>query len=158
MRKRLYSLLCLLGFLLPCSLWAQVSVTGTVTDASRTPLSGVSVSLRNTAIGTTTDANGKFSLTIPERTGFIEVSHLGYLTQSFEAANISGDLNIVLQEAIIDRMEEVVVTGFASSVKRSNLGNAVSTISSKQLTGITVQPTLDAALYGKFTGSNISAN
>ena len=157
MRKGLYALLCLAGLLLPCSLWAQVSVTGTVTDASKTPLSGVSVRLRNTAIGTTTDANGKFSLSIPNRTGTIEVSYIGYQTRTFEAANLSGDLDISMQEDV-GRMEEVVVTGFASSVKRSNLGNAVSTISSKQLTGITVQPTLDAALYGKFTGSNVSAN
>ena len=55
-------------------------------------------------------------------------------------------------------LSEVVVTGLASSVRRSNLGNAVSTVTSKQLVGTTVQPTLDGALYGKFTGSNISTN
>src|SRR5204863_4627072 len=69
----------------------------------------------------------------------------------------SRQLSVSLQEDI-GRLEEVVVTGLASSVKRSNSGNAVSTVSAKQLTGTTVQPTMDAALYGKFNGANISAN
>ena len=51
-----------------------------------------------------------------------------------------------------------MITGLATGMKRTNVAHAVATVSAKALTGTTVQPTLDAALYGKFTGANISAN
>ncbi len=55
-------------------------------------------------------------------------------------------------------LDEVIITGWASNVKRSNLANAVSSISSQELVGTTVQSTMDGALYGKLTGINIIAN
>jgi len=55
-------------------------------------------------------------------------------------------------------LDEVIVTGLASSVKRSNLANSVDYISSKQLTEVTTQSTMDGALYGKFKGADIRAN
>jgi len=55
-------------------------------------------------------------------------------------------------------LEEVVITGLASSVKRSNLANAVSTVSAKELTGTTTIQTTDGALYGKVAGATIRSN
>ena len=52
----------------------------------------------------------------------------------------------------------MVVSGLASSVKRSNLANSIATISSKQLTGIAPAQTFDAAISGKIPGANITAN
>jgi len=150
-------LLCLLAFLLPLAVWAQVSVSGTVTDAAKNPLSGVSVRLQNSNIGAATDTAGRFHLNLPNRSGVLEFSYVGYTMQTVRVSSMSGNQGIIMAEDA-GRMNEVVVTGIASSVKRSNLGNAVSSVSAKLLTGTTVQPTLDAALYGKFTGSNISAN
>ena len=63
-------------------------------------------------------------------------------------------MDLVLAEDIAN-LDEVVVTGLASSIKRSNLANAVSTISSEEITGVTTQQTVDGALYGKLTGVNI---
>src|SRR5689334_7214164 len=67
------------------------------------------------------------------------------------------DLVVRLQEDV-GHLEEIVVTGLASSTKRSNLAHAVGTISAKQLVGTTPQATVDAALYGKFPGAIVSAN
>ena len=56
------------------------------------------------------------------------------------------------------QLDEIVITGLGSSVKRSNLANAVATVSSKELVGKTNQSTIDGALYGKVTGVNITAS
>lgn len=152
--KRLQFLCCLLAPLWVCS---QVSVSGTVVDSRSNPIQFASVKLKNANLGTTTDANGKFSLTLPGRGGLLEVSYIGFKSQTVEVSNNAADLTIRLQEDV-GHLEEVVVTGLASSVKRANLAHAVGTISAKQLTGTTPQPTVDAALYGKFPGAIVSAN
>jgi hypothetical protein len=56
------------------------------------------------------------------------------------------------------RLDEVVVTGLATSVKRRNLANAVVSISSRDLTGTAPAQTFDAALNGKVPGALINAN
>ena len=153
--SRLFPLL--LSLVTPFFLFAQVSVTGTVTDASNRPVQGASVKLKNSNLGTATDVNGKFQIIIPGSGGELDISYVGYKTQTLSVNNNIADQVIKLEEDI-GNLEEVIVTGLASSVRRSNLANAVSTVSAKKLTGITSQSTVDGALYGKFPGSNISAN
>ena len=157
MRKQVQALCFLLLLWLPFAAIAQVVVSGTVTDAGNAPLTGVSVRVRGTSTATVTDNAGRFTLTLPQASGTLELSYVGYTTQQVAISPSITNYNVRLQEAEA-RMNEVVITGLASSVKRSNLGNAVASVSAKELTGTTVQPTMDAALYGKFTGSNISAN
>lgn len=152
---KLAFLLCAL--LLPFLSFAQVIVSGIVRDATNSPLAGVTVRQLNSNTATSTDANGRFSLTLPQRTGSIEFTSVGYARQVIPVSQIGEGFKLQMQEEA-GALSEVVVTGLASSVRRSNLGNAVSTITAKQLVGTTVQPTLDAALYGKFPGSDISAN
>jgi TonB-linked SusC/RagA family outer membrane protein len=136
---------------------AQIVVTGTVVDASNTPLAKVSVRHTISSVTTSTDSAGHFSLSIPSKSGNIEFTSIGFASQTVPVTQI-GDNFVMKMKEDAGKLEEVVVTGLATTVRRSNLGNAVSSVSAKQLTGTTVQPTLDAALYGKFTGSNISAN
>lgn len=157
MRKQL-QVLCLMLFLcLHFNAMAQVVVSGTVTGPLNDPLAGVSVQVRGTAVATLTDGAGRFTLTLPQASGTLEFSFVGYATQQVAISPAISNYTVRLQEAEA-RLNEVVITGLASTVKRSNLGNAVASVSAKELTGTTVQPTMDAALYGKFTGSNISAN
>lgn len=143
---------------LPILSFAQQIASGTVTDANNVPIPGASVKLRNSNAGTSTDAQGKFSLSIPDKGGTLEISSIGFRTQtvSVSSANLSG-ITIRLGEDV-GRLEEVVVTGLATSVKRRNLANAVATISSKQLAGTAPAQTFDAALNGKVTGAYINAN
>jgi TonB-linked SusC/RagA family outer membrane protein len=157
MRRKIDALVFVLLFLLPFGVMAQVVVSGTVTDAANAPLTGVSVRLRNSPASTLTDAAGHFTLTVPKASGILEFTYVGYNTQTVTLSPNLTTYDIKMQEAE-GRLNEVVITGLASSVKRSNAGNAVASVSAKELTGTTVQPTMDAALYGKFTGSNISAN
>jgi hypothetical protein len=157
MRKRLQVLLFLFGIAAPALLRAQTGVSGTITDQKGSPLVGVSVKVKGSEGGTMTDAGGKFTLMIPGRSATLEISSIGFKTQTVQVSESSPSVSIKLQEDA-GRLDEVVVTGLASSVKRANLANAVSSVSAKELVGTTVQPTMDAALYGKVTGSNVSAN
>ena len=61
-------------------------------------------------------------------------------------------------EQDVAKLDEVVVTGLSTTVKRRNLANAVATISSKELSGTAPAQTLDAALEGKIPGAYINAN
>jgi TonB-linked SusC/RagA family outer membrane protein len=154
--KNIVTTLALLIFL-PAALYAQTkTITGVITDDKGSPLIGASVIVANSTSGTTTDAQGKFKLTIPENAS-ITISAVGYKSQTFKASDISGDLNTKLEEDI-GKLEEVVVTGMATTVKRRNLANAVATVSSKELNGVAPAQTFDAALEGKIPGAYINAN
>src|SRR6185436_1186732 len=67
------------------------------------------------------------------------------------------DLTVKLVSDVA-RLDEVVVTGLVTNVKRSNLANAVTTVSGKDLTGTTAPQTFDGALSGKVVGANITSN
>jgi len=136
---------------------AQFMVSGKVTDTDNEPLIGVTVQVAGTGLGTISDLDGKFSLQVPGESGVLEFSYTGYALQSIEVSGATSDLAIVMDtESTI--LDEVVITGLATNVKRSNTANAVAQISSDELTGVTVQPTMDGALYGKFAGAELRSN
>jgi TonB-linked SusC/RagA family outer membrane protein len=145
----------LFGFALPAVMYAQVTVSGKVTDAAGSPLPGATVSVKSTNISTQTDVNGAFSIKAPNANSKLVISYVGFATKTVSAE--TGDIVIKLEEDN-SKLSEVVVTGLATSVKRSNLANAVGTINAKQLTGSTRPQTLDAAMQGKMPGAQISAN
>jgi TonB-linked SusC/RagA family outer membrane protein len=133
---------------------AQYVAKGTVKDDKGEPLTGVSVVLKGTTRGTITDIDGNYSLDVPSEASNLVFSYVGYTSITGAANSASG---IVLEEDLAS-LEEVVVTGLASSIKRSNAGNAVARITAEELTGSTRPQTLDGALSGKVIGANIVAN
>jgi TonB-linked SusC/RagA family outer membrane protein len=136
---------------------AQVTITGTVTDSRSNPLPGATINLKNTNLATSSDLNGKFLLTIPGTKGAVIISNIGFTPQTINVDANNKNLSVVLIEEA-GKLEEVIVSGLATSIKRSNLANSIATISGKELIGTTTQETVDGALYGKFTGANVSAN
>ncbi|HNP23541.1 MAG TPA: SusC/RagA family TonB-linked outer membrane protein [Panacibacter sp.] len=158
MRKLMLSLAgVFLLFLLPDLLYAQgKTVTGKVTDISGLPMAGVSVSVLKSTQGTVTDADGKFKIQVADNASIV-FSFTGFKSQTFKVSDASGDLSIKMEEDI-GKLEEVVVMGLATTVKRKNLSNAVGTISAKQLNGVAPAQTFDAALNGKIPGAYINAN
>ena len=135
---------------------AQQIISGTVVDENSFPVIGAAVLVKGTTIGTVTDIDGSYNLNIPSDDVEIEVSYIGFSTQTVRYDDGSY-ANITLSESSTS-LDEVVITGLASSIKRSNLANAVASISAKELTGVTTQNTIDGALYGKFKGADIRAN
>ena len=137
--------------LLPVSLYAQIkTISGQVTDTKSNPLASASVLITHSTQGTSTDAEGKFKITVPEN-AFIVVSAIGYKSQTFKVSDISGDLSVKLEENVT-KLEEVVVTSLTTTVKRRNLANSIATVNSKQLNGVAPAQTFDGALNGKIPG------
>jgi TonB-linked SusC/RagA family outer membrane protein len=126
-----------------------------VTDENEETLIGVSILVVGTTSGTVTDIDGRYSVNVPAGAEKLLFSYTGFASKKVSVSGANSNLNVVLEEGF-NNLDEVVVTGLASSVKRSNLANAVSTISAEELTGATSQQTVDGAMYGKLTGVNIT--
>lgn len=126
-------------------------------DANGQPIPGANVVIRGTNRGATTDAQGRYTLTDVPANGRLQISSIGFLSkeQTISAGQTSFDVSLVEDVA---NLEEVVVSGLATNVKRSNLANAVTLLDSKALTGTTQPVTTDGALQGKIAGANIVAN
>ncbi len=152
-------ILSLLAFVLlsVSTVMAQSSVTGNIKDGTGEDLIGVSVLVKGTAIGTISDFEGNYSINFPGDAATLVFSYIGFSDQEIEVTSSTGKLDVVLSDESTV-LDEVVVTGFATNVKRSNLANSVASISADKLTGITVQSTMDGALYGKFKGAEIRSN
>lgn len=153
--KKLYLLLaciCLFAF----SANAQKVVKGKVTDAAGEPLVAVNIGVKGTSSGTISDVNGNYSLSVPANGTTLVFSFVGYKTKEV-AIGTQTEINVALDEDE-EVLEEVVISGLASTVKRSNLANSVASIDASVIAGTTTQSTVDGALYGKFKGANIVAN
>lgn len=129
-------------------------ITGQVVSAEEnSPLPGVSIVLKGTSIGTVTDADGKFSLEVPEK-GVLTISFVGYLTEEVELAGQT-TLNIALVQDV-KNLEEVVVVGYGT-VKKRDLTGAISTISSQQI-GQIPNATVANILQGRAAGVDVVSN
>lgn len=156
MRKVLgYWLPVLIGLAWPFLAAAQQTVKGRITDPAGNPLFGATVSVKGANVSVQSDESGNFSLQLPGGSNRLEVSFVGYLTQTVVVK--AGILSIQMKEDDTN-LNEVVVTGLASTIKKSNAANSVARISAKELTGSTRPPTLDGAISGKVPGAQITAN
>src|SRR5690606_22230734 len=104
------------------------TVRGKVTDNNGNPLAGVSITLKSSsAVGTTTDNNGMYLLTVP-RNAVLVFQQLGHVSQEISVGE-NREINVQM-EADMANMEEVVVVGYGTQ-KKSHLTGAVSSISVK---------------------------
>ncbi|UOE47478.1 SusC/RagA family TonB-linked outer membrane protein [Mucilaginibacter sp. SMC90] len=141
---------------MPVLLFAQTkTLTGTVVTEKNGPVQGATIALKNNALVTVSDANGKFTISIPNN-AIITVSAIGYKAQTIDVSRLS-TIQVKLAGDVAN-LDEVVVTGLATTVKRKNLANAVAVINAKTLNGTAPAQTFDAALEGKIPGAYINAN
>lgn len=129
-------------------------VTGRVTDAATgEPLVGVTVIVRDTNVGTTTDADGIFSLNIPEDAEMLAFSYIGYIT---EEVPIGDETNFDIElSADVATLDDLVVVGYGVQ-RRSEVTGSVGIVTADELT-----PTSFNALQGlrgKVAGVNIFTN
>jgi hypothetical protein len=143
MKKVKLLFVLLLGFI-SLAMQAQ-QVSGIVLDEDDNPIPGVNVIVEGTANGTTTDFDGNFSISANNGDRLI-FSFIGYATQTLAADGQTMSINLSPDATQLD---EIVITGLGSSVKRGNLANAVATVSTEELVGKTNQSTIDGALYGR---------
>ncbi|MEO6287997.1 MAG: SusC/RagA family TonB-linked outer membrane protein, partial [Dyadobacter sp.] len=132
----------------------EVHVSGEIRDEKNGIVPGASVVLQGTTKGTTTDANGKFSLAVPKSGSVLIVSFLGYKRQEITVGNrTSFDVKL---ESSSDDLQEVVVVGYGTQRKQTLTG-AISNIVSDQIK-TTTHTSLAQSLQGKVAGVQIRQN
>jgi TonB-dependent starch-binding outer membrane protein SusC len=131
----------------------DINITGKVTGSSdNEPLVGVNVVVEGTTKGAITDADGSFSLTAPSD-GILVFSFIGYETQKIPVNNQSV-INISLVSSA-SALNEVVVIGYGSAVKKDMTGSVKSLKNTEFNRGIINSP--EQLLQGKVAGVNVTS-
>ncbi|OOQ57725.1 SusC/RagA family TonB-linked outer membrane protein [Mucilaginibacter pedocola] len=128
------------------------TITGKVTDSKNLPLPGVNVQLKGTTTGTTTDINGNYRLTVPNATGTLVFSFIGFASQEVTFSESKTTINIQLLDEP-KGLDEVVVVGYGTQ-RRGEVTSAVSTVKAKDFVKGSVN---DAAqlIRGKVPGLSV---
>ena len=124
------------------------TVTGRVTDATGQPLPGVSVTIKGTQFGATTNSNGEFSIVVPDDNATLVFSYVGYDSQETRVGTRTA-VNVQLQTSTRS-MDQVVVIGYGTASKRDLTGSIVK-VSGKEVSD---KPNANpvASLQGKVAG------
>jgi len=151
-----FRLLSLLVVLLPAVGSAQSSlrnITGQVNNESGEPLAGVTIVLKGTGNGTTTDADGKFGMNVAATDQALLVSYIGYLTNEvpLTPANF---YDIRLRPGSTE-LDELVVTALGITREKKALGYAIQEVKGEQLTQAR-ETNLVSALAGRVAGVNVT--
>ena len=104
--------------------YAQNKVSGTVVDNKGEPLLGVNVVVKgNAAVGTATDMDGKYNLTVPATNAVLQFSYLGFVEQEVPVGSKT-QINVTLLEDT-KKLDEVVVVGYGTMRKKDLTGSVV---------------------------------
>lgn len=133
------------------SLHARVNITGKVTDTKGEPLPGVTVKIKGTNSGTSTDVNGVFRLNLPNGNETLVFTYIGFQTK--EVAVTGTQVDVRLEESS-SNLDEVIVTGYGSK-KRSEIIGSVATISAEEIQDIPAS-NIAGALRGRIAGVGVS--
>ena len=128
-------------------------ISGSVTDSAGEPLIGVSIVVKGTTIGTTTDLDGRFSLST-SMGSTLQVSYVGYTSQEVKVTSTSL-LRIVMKEDMA-QLEEVVVVGYGTQ-KKVNLTGSVASVTAEDLVNKPVMSTAQA-IAGLAPGLSVITN
>lgn len=126
-------------------------VTGVVSDASGIPLEGITVSVKGSRVAVQTDAQGKFSINVPDN-GVLIFSSVNYTTQEVP---INGQSSLSIKMVAVSKeLNEVVVVGYQTQ-RRSNITGAVTTVNVDDVSKIPIG-FADQALQGQASGVRIT--
>lgn len=126
-----------------------VEIHGRVVDSKGNPLANVSVLVSGTTVGTTTNSDGRFSITAPDNKNVVlEFSSVGFVAQKVTAGNRT-EVNVSLETANTG-LDEVVVIGYGTQ-KRSEVTGASTTVGEKTIQERPITQ-LDQALQGTVAG------
>ncbi len=130
---------------------SELRVTGKVTSASGDPMIGVSVKVKNSSAGTTTDGSGNYAITVPDD-AVLEFSYVGF-TPIEEKVSGRTVINITLQ-ASTQVLDQVVVVGYGTQRKR-DLTGSISSVKGDELAKLPSTNPI-SSLQGKVAGLTIS--
>ncbi len=149
LRQSMFLLLAFLSF----GAFAQNrKVTGKITDKpTGQGIPGASVIIKGSTTGTTTNANGEFSLAVKDDNSFLLISSVGFQSQEIKVGNQS-DIRVTLAEDVAN-LSEVIVTGYGTQSKRDITG-AVATIQAKDLQSVPAT-TFAQMMQGRASGLSV---
>src|SRR5690606_5105113 len=128
---------------------SEFTVTGTVVDSLGETLIGVSVKVKGTNSGTSTNNSGVFTLNAPDENSTLEVSYIGFVSQEIQI-NGRKKLDIIRKEKD-SSLDEVVVVGYGTR-KKETLTGAISTVTASDIGRVHGGATVGTALAGKLPG------
>ncbi|MFY9150687.1 MAG: SusC/RagA family TonB-linked outer membrane protein [Prolixibacteraceae bacterium] len=154
--KKIVLFLAFIAIGLNVALAQTKELTGTVTSAEdRGSMPGVSISVKGTTVGTITDADGKFRLSVPTDAKILVFSFVGMATQEVAIGNQSSfNIQLIAENIAVD---EVVVTAMGISKEKKALGYAVQNVDGGDLTQA-ANTNLATALQGKVSGVEVSSS
>ncbi len=133
---------------------ADVAVRGRVVDEKEVGLPGVSVLIKGTTRGTTTNSEGAFQLEVPSSSSVLVFSYVGYQTKELPVGNSTNLMVSLTPEN--KALEEVVVTALGIKKQAKSIGYATATVSPEEMT-VNRTANFMNALQGKMAGVNITS-
>ena len=152
--QNLSSIVLAIGFMLYAgvSFSQDLSVKGMVSDKTNSGVAGVSVKIKGTNQGTTTDNGGNYKISVGQNS-ILVFSSVGFISQEIKVGN-RNVINVTLNEET-QNLDEIVVTALGIKKDAKKLGYSVSTITREALTENRT-PNFMNALQGQIAGVNIS--
>lgn len=136
-------MMCFMLSLFSLTAYAQIKITGTASDAATgDPLSFITIQVKGTTEGTTSDMDGKYSIEVPNGDAILVYSYIGYRTQEITVGNQT-QINVRLSEEV-EALDEVVVVGYGVQNKRDVTGS-IAKVGSEEL--MSVPAALSMPLY-----------
>lgn len=153
--RRVSVKLCLLLFLIfsasISNAFAQTTVTGVVTDEQKDPLPGVSVTVKGSAIGTVTDFDGNYSISVNSPSDILQFTYLGMKPEAITVGSRS-KIDVVLIDDT-HQLETAIVIGYGTAKKRDLTGSIVTIKGDDVFTKPAVNPL--ASIQGKVAGVQV---
>ena len=153
MKKILLICFMLMAALINDAIGQDRTITGNVVDENGSTLPGVNILLKGTAIGTTSDIDGNYVLSVPSEGGVLIFSFIGFASNEIEIGSRS-TINVTL---IGDtrQLSEVVVTGYGVQEKRSLTGS-ISSVKGEVIENLPMQ-SFDRAIQGRAAGVQVTS-
>ena len=138
--------------LISSSVFAQKTVTGTVVGSkANSPITGASILVKGTNTGTTTAANGTFSINVPAGKNTLVISYVGYADYEADVSSAS-NVDVTLQEKP-SSLDEIVVTGYTAQ-KKKDITGAVAVVNVTSMKSVPAG-TSESLLQGQAAGITV---
>jgi TonB-dependent starch-binding outer membrane protein SusC len=139
----------------PKTMMQQQGVTGKVTDSQTgEAMAGVNIVIKGTSLGTTTDASGRYSLSVSDKNAVLVFTFIGYIALEVP---IDGRTTVdITLAAEVKGLEEVVVIGYGTRVKK-DVTTSISAIDASKIQNV-VTMSGEMAMQGKMSGVQVSGN
>ncbi|WPU94731.1 SusC/RagA family TonB-linked outer membrane protein [Mucilaginibacter sabulilitoris] len=130
-----------------------IYVEGTVVNVSGQPLRGVTIKLKGTNYGWTTDTKGQFKAIVVDESAIFQFSFIGYVTKELPVKGLQNPVTITMNEDI-SKLDEVQVIAYGQTTRRFNVGDQT-TVSAKEIEKYPVNNVL-SVLQGTVPGMVVS--